>query len=100
MLQQYANALSRLDVAQTRAVWPSADAGMLRRAYEQLASQRVELGSCEVRAGARDGSAVCAGRVTIVPRVGRRAEMTESRTWIFELTHRDGRWVISGVKAQ
>ncbi|HET9372642.1 MAG TPA: hypothetical protein VFO19_20405 [Vicinamibacterales bacterium] len=100
VLDQYASALSRLNVADTRAVWPSADASQLRRAFEQLASQQVELGSCDVRAGDRDGSAVCAGRVTIVPRVGRRTSRTESRTWIFDLARRDGRWVISGVKAQ
>jgi hypothetical protein len=100
VLEQYATALSRLDVAQTRAVWPTADAAMLRRAYEQLSSQRVELGSCDVRAGERDGSAVCAGRVAMVPRVGRRAEITESRTWIFGMSLRDGMWVISSVKAQ
>jgi hypothetical protein len=100
VLDRYASALSKLNVADTRAVWPSADASQLRRAFEQLASQQVELGSCDVRAGDRDGSAVCAGRVTIVPRVGRRTSRTESRTWIFDLARRDGRWVIDGVKAQ
>jgi hypothetical protein len=99
VLGQYEAAYSRLDVDGTAAVWPGVDRRALTRAFDGLASQRVTLGSCDVRLVGETALAECAGSATWTPKVGSGAQ-TSPRHWEFRLRNTGGRWQIVSARVR
>jgi hypothetical protein len=97
VLRRYARAYGQLDASAARAVWPSVDERALARAFQYLSSQQVSFDDCEIDIRDAVANASCRGQASYVPKVGRREQRTEPRTWRFEL-HRDGdAWTIENV---
>ena len=99
VLSQYEAAYSGLNVAAARAIWPSVDARLLRRAFDGLASQRVSLGQCSVSIDGRVARADCQGHASYTPKVGGGAR-SETRRWRFELRNAEGTWQIVHADAR
>ena len=97
VLHQYAAAYDSLDVDAAKAVYPSVNDTALRRAFNQLESQRVTFESCGVTVAGRDASAHCQGEAAYRPRVGRKTLHRAPREWTFNLSKADAGWKI--VKA-
>jgi CheY-like chemotaxis protein len=102
VLEQYERAYERLDVNAARAVWPSLNTRALARAFDGLKAQALEFSHCRVAMAARDSeaTAVCGGRASYVPRVGRQAERTEPREWTFHLRKIDRDWLIDKAEVR
>ena len=95
VLQQYAAAYDRLDVAAAKAVYPNVNESALRRAFNQLQSQRVTLQDCGVTIAGSDANARCQGEAAYRPRVGSRTLHRASREWTFNLAKADNGWQIT-----
>lgn len=100
VLQRYARAYERLDVNAARAVWPSLDARALARAFDGLKAQAVEFSHCRVALELSEATAICGGRASYVPRVGRQAARTEPREWTFRLRKVDRDWLIAKAEVR
>ena len=97
VLRRYARAYGQLDASAARAVWPSVNERALASAFQNLSSQHVSFDDCEIDIRGAVANASCRGQASYVPKVGRRDQRTEPRTWRFEL-HRDGdAWTIENV---
>jgi hypothetical protein len=94
LLDEFTGAFERLDVSATKAVWPSVDDRKLRRAYGQLAAQRLSLESCGITISGRTANARCQGSATYQPKIGTRAVQIASREWMFDLSKQDAAWHI------
>jgi hypothetical protein len=94
LLHEFTGAFERLDVTATKAVWPSVDDRKLRRAYEQLAAQRLSLESCGITISGRTANARCQGSATYQPKIGTRPVQIASREWMFDLSKQDAAWHI------
>jgi hypothetical protein len=92
-LMQYESAYSRLDADAAGAVWPTLDRKALARAFDGLASQRVNLGSCEMRIVGESATAECTGSTSWTPKVGGRSH-NAVRRWQFRLKNADPGWQI------
>ena len=97
VLNQYAAAFGRLDVDATKAVYPTVNYSALRRAFNQLETQRVTFDVCRVSIDGREANARCQGEAAYRPRVGPRSLQRASREWTFNLSKADEVWQI--VKA-
>ena len=92
-LMQYESAYSRLDADAAGAVWPTLDRKALARAFDGLAAQRVNLGSCEMRIVGESATAECTGSTSWTPKVGGRSH-NAARRWEFRLKSADSGWQI------
>jgi hypothetical protein len=92
-LLRYESGYSRLDVDAVSAVWPAIDRRALARAFDGLSSQKVTLGSCEVRIVGESAIAECAGSATWTPKVGSGSHK-QTRQWQFRLRNVDSGWQI------
>jgi hypothetical protein len=100
LLQQYVTAFELLDVDAAQAVWPTVDEKALRRAFNQLQSQRVTFESCGITIAGSDANARCRGQATYHPRVGSRALHVPAREWTFQLARAKGGWQIVDAKVR
>jgi FixJ family two-component response regulator len=100
VLQRYERAYERLDVGAARAVWPSLDARALARAFDGLKAQALEFSHCRVAFELAEATAICGGRASYVPRVGRQAARTEPREWTFRLRKVDHDWLIAKAEVR
>lgn len=100
VLRQYERAYERLDVNAARAVWPSLDARALARAFDGLKAQALEFSHCRVALEPSEAVAICGGRASYVPRVGRQAARTEPREWTFRLRKVDHDWLIAKAEVR
>jgi hypothetical protein len=98
-LTQYENAYTTLNAAAASAVWPSVDRRALARAFDDLASQTVTLGRCDVQMGSGSARVECAGNASWTPKVGGGTQ-TAQRRWHFELRESGGAWVIVRARVQ
>jgi hypothetical protein len=98
-LTRYENAYSSLNAAAASAVWPSVDRRALARAFEDLNSQTVTLGRCDVRMNGEAAQAECAGRASWTPKVGG-GPQTATRRWRFELKQNGTDWLIVRAAVQ
>lgn len=96
VLARYESAYSRLDVDAAGAVWPGLDRRRLARAFDGLASQRVDLGACDVRIAGETAVAECMGSATWTPKVGGGSH-NQRRRWQFRLRNASGSWQIVGA---
>jgi hypothetical protein len=92
-LARYQSAYSRLDVDAAGAVWPALDRRALARAFDGLASQRVDLGACDVRVVGENALAECTGSATWTPKVGGGSHR-QRRQWEFRLRQGASSWQI------
>jgi hypothetical protein len=93
VLARYQSAYSQLDADAARAVWPALDRRALARAFEGLASQRVDLGACDVRVMGEMAQAECVGSATWTPKVGGGSH-SQRRRWEFRLRNSASSWQI------
>jgi hypothetical protein len=100
VLGRYRQAYSALDVIGVSQVWPDVDDRALGRAFNQLESQTIEFGVCEIDMRAGEARASCDGRASYVPRVGARRTQVEARQWQFVLNKFENRWLIREVQAK
>ena len=99
---RYAEALTRMDVREAAAVWPSVDQRMLSSAFQTLAKHRVMFDACtiDIPAEAADTAvATCHGLVEFVPKVGRRAPQLASQQWRFTMNRVGNGWQIQTAHA-
>jgi hypothetical protein len=97
VLRRYQAAYSRMDVAATRTVWPSVDAGALTRAFATLQEQSLALGACDIAVAQDHATAVCPGTVRYRPKVGNTAPQRRNGHWEVQLDRGAQGWAITGV---
>ena len=100
VLGRYRHAFSTLDAGAARAVWPSVDARVLGRAFDQLEQQELEFQKCDIVVTGARATAACGGRARYVPKVGSKSPRDERRQWTFSLRKADDRWLIEGVASR
>ena len=96
-LNAYRDAMSILDVAMVKAVWPSADTPTLQQTFAALYDQSVEFDSCRISVSAATALAICQGSVSYVRNQPPRRRRTEARQWRFTLGNAGTRWIIRTV---
>ncbi|MGB2714602.1 MAG: hypothetical protein WBC51_10515 [Vicinamibacterales bacterium] len=94
LLDEYTGAFERLDVRATKALYPNVDGRKLKRAFEQITSQRLTLESCGITISGSTANARCRGSATFQPRIGTRPVQVASREWMFDLSKQDTSWRI------
>lgn len=100
VLDRYADAYDRRDVASAAALWPSLDQRALARAFASLERQDVDFERCAIDVDGARGSAVCVGTVRYVPTIGRGAEKSGRITWTFDLARSGDGWRIARLQAR
>jgi hypothetical protein len=100
VLDRYAAAYTALDAAAAARIWPAVNRAALGRAFEDLVSQRISLGSCRLDVRGATARAECAGSATWTPRVGDESPQTEDRRWTFELARAGSAWQIVSARVQ
>ena len=99
-LNRYRDAMSTLDVAGVRSVWPGVGLEALRSGFSRLAEQNVEFESCHVSPAASHATATCVGVVESGFRTGhRRPHVTKTR-WQFRLQKTGGGWMITAIDTE
>ena len=98
LLSRYEAAYSQLDVDAAGAVFPGLDRRALARAFDGLASQNVNLGSCDVRVIGDVATAECIGSAAWRPKVGG-GTRSQPRRWQFQLRNISG-WKIVGANVR
>lgn len=96
VLGKYEAAYSSLDAAAAVSVWPGVDGRALARAFENLESQRVSLGDCNVTITGVTAHAECSGMTTWTPKVGG-GRRTQPHSWSFDLAKQDEGWLIQSA---
>jgi hypothetical protein len=96
VLGKYEAAYSSLDAAAAVSVWPGVDRRALARAFENLESQRVSLGDCNVTITGATAHAECRGATTWTPKVGG-GRRTQPHSWSFDLAKQDEGWLIQSA---
>ena len=94
LLDEYTGAFERRDIRAQKALYPNVDGKALKRAYEQIASQRLTLESCGITISGTTANARCRGSATFQPRIGTRPVQVASREWTFDLSKQDTAWRI------
>jgi hypothetical protein len=94
LIDRYAGALERLDVSAAQAAWPTVDGKALKRAFGQLASQRLTFQSCGITISGSTANARCRGSATYRPRIGSGPVHLASREWTFDFSKQDTDWRI------
>lgn len=100
VLHRYADAYSRLDASAAQEVWPRVNRAALSRAFDNLASQDISLGTCAVDVSGASARATCAGAATWAPKVGGGGPRTEPRAWTFQLAKAEAGWQIVNARVQ
>lgn len=100
VLNRYRDAVSILDVTAVRAVWPSADAGVLRREFAALVEHNLEFDACRIASTGRGATASCAGVIESGFSAGNRRPRVERTRWQFTLHKSGDRWTITEVRTQ
>jgi hypothetical protein len=99
-LDDYVTAYNRLDADAAQRVWPNVDRQALARAFDDLASQRVTLGDCQIAVASETAHATCDGSTTWTPKIGGGSPRTDARTWTFELGRSAASWQIVSARVQ
>ena len=94
LIDQYTGALERLDVGAAQAAWPTVDGKAPKRAFGQLASQRLTLKSCGITISGSTANARGRGSATYQPRIGSGPVQLASREWTFDFSKQDTDWRI------
>jgi hypothetical protein len=99
LLLRYENAYNRLDANAALALWPGAGRDTLSRAFDDLNSQRVSLGLCDITVIGDIGGASCIGKARWEPRAGSGLQ-TADRQWTFNLRKIAGEWRIEQIRVR
>jgi hypothetical protein len=100
LLDDYAGAYERLDVEAAQAIYPNVNEKALKRAFDQLAAQRVTLQKCGITISGSTANARCRASATFQPRIGSRSVQIASREWTFDLSKKDTAWQIVNTFVQ
>ena len=95
---RYRAASEALDVAAIQAVWPSVDAGGLRRSFPNYESLRMRVRGCEVQVEGGSATAVCWRDQEVRLKAGRSPAPTSQRVR-FRLRRAGDGWLIDGLDA-
>ena len=99
-LNQYAEALTNMDVGGARRIWPGVDQRALTGAFSTLEKNEMILNACAVDVGARNTAFVtCQARVEFVPKVGNRSPQVASQQWRFTMNKVADEWKIKTATA-
>jgi hypothetical protein len=99
-LNQYAEALTNMDVGGARRIWPTVDSRALTGAFSTLEKNKMVLNTCAVDADVRDTAFVtCQAHVEFVPRVGSRSPQVVSQQWRFTMNKVADQWKIQTATA-
>jgi hypothetical protein len=97
VLNRYRDALSILDVAAVRAVWPGVDVAAVRSGFARVADQNVEFEACRISSTGVQATASCAGVLESGLNPGQRRPRSERKRWQFTLHKSGNRWQITNV---
>jgi hypothetical protein len=97
VLNRYRDALSILDVAAVRAVWPSVDVAAVRSSFARVVDQNVEFEACRISSTRVQATASCAGVLESGLNPGQRRPRSERKRWQFTLHKSGNRWRITNV---
>ena len=100
VVSQYARAFGTLDASQVKAMWPTVNEPALRRAFDGLESQNVDIESCTITVTAPSAVALCEGTASYVPKVGSKKLRRERREWTFYLLEKGAQWSILEVTSR
>lgn len=100
VLTSYASAYSALDADAAQRVWPGVNRSALARAFDSLASQHVDLGTCRIDVTGASATATCNGTATWSPKIGGGGRRSEARHWSFELARGGSGWEIVSARVQ
>jgi len=92
-LDRYEAAYGKLDAGAAAAIWPSVDRAALRRAFDGLDSQSIDLGRCDIVVKGTSAQADCTGTARWTPKVGGGAHAA-ARRWRFNLANTGADWII------
>jgi hypothetical protein len=97
VLQRYSDAYTDLNAGAAKAVWPGVNVRALQRAFDSVASERLELDSCATNVVGSEADVTCYGNLTYVPNAGRKSPRTIRQRWRFAMSKRLDNWTITGV---
>ena len=97
VLDRYRDAMSILNVAGIRNVWPSADAEDVRADLSGVSEQNLEFDRCQISPAGRQALATCAGVIESGFRAGDRRPNVARTRWEFRLEKTANRWMITAV---
>jgi hypothetical protein len=97
VLNQYRDALSVLDVAGVKGVWPSARPEIVRAGFAGLVEQNIEFERCLISPAGTLATAACAGIVESGFSAGNRRPKIARTRWEFRLQKTGSRWMITAV---
>ena len=100
VLNRYRDAVSTLDVTAVRAVWPNADAGVLRKEFAGVLEQDIEFEACRISRVETGVTASCAGVIESGFKAGERRPHVERRRWQFTLRESGVGWHIIEVQTE
>jgi hypothetical protein len=81
-------------------MWPTVNEPALRRAFDGLESQNVDIESCTITVTAPSAVALCEGTASYVPKVGSKKLRRERREWTFYLLEKGAQWSILEVTSR
>ena len=99
-LTRYRTAFGELDAQAAIAVWPTVDAKMLERAFDQLEQQQLEFDNCDIAVSGVRATASCSGKAGYVPKIGAKTQRTQARQWRFNLRKANDAWLIEKVDSR
>jgi hypothetical protein len=99
VLNRYRDALSILDAAAVRAVWPSVDVTAVRSGFARVIDQNVEFDACRISSAGVQATASCSGVLESGLNPGQRRPRSERKVWQFTLQKAGDRWRITDVSA-
>jgi hypothetical protein len=100
VLNRYRDAVSTLDPAAVRAVWPTVNLNLVRSEFAGLAEQNIDFERCRISSSGPRAAAVCAGIVESGFVAGDRRPRSEKKRWEFTLRRTGERWTILAVRTQ
>jgi hypothetical protein len=97
VLNRYRDALSILDAAAVRAVWPGVDVAAVRSGFARVVEQNVEFDACRISSAGVQATASCSGVLESGLNPGQRRPRSERKVWQFTLQKSGDRWRITNV---
>ncbi len=98
VLKRFTDAYAQLNAPAAKAVWPGVDTRALSHAFDALESQSIVFDVCTLYFTDSEARAACAGKLTYVPKIGRRSARTVSQQWNFVMKKNSADWTIADAQ--
>ena len=98
VLNRYRDAMSVLDVAGVRAVWPTVDVAALEREFARVNERSLVFDACRITSSQTQATASCDGTIASGLIVGGRRPRVERTRWQVTLRMSGQRWIITAVE--